>query len=217
MRVSRAATVLILSILINATAASVVAQQKKPWEWTVEERIAARCDRDAARARIEKARAAKLAPTRTRDGKTVWSDVGDVIRGREDPHLFLPTELFEMVMMLGFVLEGGRESFENKVAEYGLPVDFWQQLEQAAPLYIQDLRDAYALATMRDHVAQQRLQAALMPRTCRDRHDAFVKARELFGPKLDVFMYGYVARNKHTDIGHIENPADLRSRERGCR
>lgn len=191
---------------------------RQPWEWTVDERIAERCNRTAARARIERARVQRLAPTRTRDGGGVeFLNVTDSIIGSQSPHLLLPTELFESVVRNGFVFDGWREAFADKIAESGLPPAFWEQLETASTLYIDALREERRLAQLADRTAAYGLQQALHPRLCADRADALTKARALFGPALDIFMYRHVAPTKSLDMDHVESAATLKSREHGCR
>jgi hypothetical protein len=190
---------------------------KKPWEWTLDERIAERCSRSAAQARVERARAQGLAPTIMNGSHREWHKVADVIIGRQSPHLLMPTELFESIVRNGFVLTGWREAFAEHMVQSGLPSTFWEQLEPVSTTYIEDLREQLHIAQMEDKAAAYALSQSMEPRLCADRADALTKARMLFGPALDRFMYLHVAPTKSIDIGDFENPAALMRREQGYR
>lgn len=68
----RVAMRVIVMISVSARAQQAA---KQPWEWTLDERIAARCDRPAARARVDRAREQRLALTTMKDGALAWLDV----------------------------------------------------------------------------------------------------------------------------------------------
>lgn len=190
---------------------------KRAWEVSVEERIGERSDRSAARARVERARKEKRAPTSVKDGQVTWLNVTDVIYGRQTPHLLLPTELFENIVRNGFILTGYREAVAHGIAHAGLPSTFWTDLERVSQLYLEDLREQHRLAEMRDKIASHGLQQALHSRLCANRADALANARRMFGPSLDVFMYQHIAPTISLHIDHVETAASLEARERGCR
>ena len=202
---------LTLLILMTAALCSLGQQAntpKQPWQWTVDERIAQRCDRMAARARVERARSERVAPTVVRKGRVEWHDTTDVIIGKQSPQLLLPTEVFESVVRNGFLVPGWREAYAGPIAASGLPATFWEQLESVSALYIDDLRQQSQVTPM-DGPAESRL--------CADRADALARARVVFGSALDVFMYRHIAPTKSLDMDHLENPAALTAREEGCR
>jgi hypothetical protein len=207
-----------LFLLPAATSAqSVPPAEKQPWQWTVEERIEERCDRKAARERVDRARLDGTAPTRVRDGRLIWSPLADEISGKRTPHLFLPTELFESVVRNGFILEGWREAYEAGIARSGLPATFWEDLQVIATPLIADLRQRWAIGQMEDKFAARRMYAELEPQLCASRAEALARARATFGTALDVFMYRHVAPTKSISTTEVENPASLRAREQGCR
>lgn len=83
--------------LVAVTAASLFAQTaKEPWKWTTEQRLHARFDPEARKARL--AEAAARAAQRT--GMAAHVDDIDVIDGDVHPELFLPSELFESFVFL---------------------------------------------------------------------------------------------------------------------
>ena len=211
-RVVRSAVVVLLSAITLCGSAQ--QRAKQPWEWTLDERIAARCDRSAARVRVERAREQRVAPTTVKDGALAWHDVKDVIIGRQTPHLLLPSELFESVVRNGFLTEGWREAHAPQVLESGLPSSFWSQLEGVAATYIDDLREQRRLAKTG---ASAPGQHALALRLCASRSAALARARAMFGPALDVFLYRYIAAAKTLQMTHDEDAIALKAREQGCR
>lgn len=212
----------VLLLAMNTEAARANAQQvnphgKKAWEWTVDERIAARCDRSLAKARVERARAEGLAPNVRKNGRVAPLAVTDVIIGRHTPHLFLPTEVFETVVHHGFLIDGWRDVYAEEIASSGLPDTFWEQLSGVSALYIEDLRERDRIARDPDVDARFGLYQALQGRLCANRAAALAQARLLFGPNFDVFMYRHIAPTKKLDTDQVQDPKELKSRERGCR
>ena len=189
--------------------------KRQAWEWTTDERIAMRCDRQAAQSRVEHARAHGRAPTVVRGGKRVWHEVTDIIIGAETPQLLLPSEVFESVVRNGFLVEGWRDAYAAEIIQSGLPPRFWTQLESISGPYIADLRERATLEERHD-VDARMLLGALEPRLCSHRAAALANAHAAFGSAIDIFMYRHVAPTKSLFIDHFEDPAALRSREQGC-
>jgi hypothetical protein len=182
------------------------------WEWTTEERVAFRSSQALATARVSTTSNAGPAPA----GRPVI----DVIDGRQHPELFLPTELFESVVRHGFLDEGWRDGFAESIRAAGLPSGFWATLQALARDYIQDLRDERKLTEARRNPSTQaeaiaRL-AALDATLCHHRVFALRKARQVFGPALDRFMYQYVALSRTDYIDRLPTAAELHAREEGC-
>src|SRR5215212_9172353 len=94
-------------VAVAAFAAEAEKTNAKPaWEWTLEERIAARTDGMLATKRIQAAFAEQVGDegqTKVSAGK-YRKEPSDVIDGNRNPELFLPTELFESALTLGLVL-----------------------------------------------------------------------------------------------------------------
>lgn len=188
-----AASAILLWSLLIATAAA--GQTKPAWEWTDDERIAARTNPTLAAIRVGSA--SQGAPTGLQPA--------DVIDGKRDSALFLPVELFESVVRHGFLDDGFREAFAHQIAASGLPADFWPRLERIADRYIDDLRDA------------SERSAALQPTLCGDRAAALAAARAELGPALDRFMYAYVAPSRKDILGDLPDASRLTAMSQGCR
>src|SRR5436309_1158014 len=127
---------LIVPTLSMAQADDSVRSHKKPWQWPDSERIAARLDPAYV------AKHAKPADA----GKVTFS-----ISGRDNPHLFLPYELFNWLMG-GF---GGDSAFRNttramlyeniKSFGYTDPDAFWSELDAAVRSHVDLLHRASVL------------------------------------------------------------------------
>ncbi|HKO54863.1 MAG TPA: hypothetical protein VJ276_03230 [Thermoanaerobaculia bacterium] len=200
------------------------ATEKPAWQWTDQERIAARVDRAHAQARVQAARSAgdvQAASTMATDGKQVT----DVIDGKRNPELFLPTELFEAAINLGLIIpDDWRETWANGAAAAGLPADFWERLPVVAEPFVNDLRrrqDLFELARDADageRVKYDRQLAALAATLCRDRAMSLAAARKEFGEPLDRFLYLTVAAGKSiTWFDEDQDRAYLEQHSRGCR
>lgn len=190
---------------------------RAPWDWTLEERLAARCNREAARLRANSAASDQAMTVGTRISHA------DVISGRTHPELFLPAELFESVVRGAFLVEGWREVYGGDIAKAGLPGDFLTGLQEVSSRYVpllreqQTIRIAYSrMAPTERAVASARL-ATLEVELCREGHAALIAARGQFGPALDRFLYGAVAASRTMYLDEISDAAVLRARERGCR
>ena len=208
----------ILALIACLAAPILLSQQpREPWEWSVAERISERCNRSAAGARVDRARAQRRAPTVTKGGRMEWHPVTDIISGQQSPHLLLPTEVFESVVRNGFLDSGWREAFEEKIVDSGLPLTFWNDLQSIATSYIDDLREKARLSQLPGGAEDHAVLKAQARRVCASRADALAKARALFGPEFDVFLYEHVAPTKTLTIDHVEDCATLISREEGCR
>jgi len=94
----------------------------------------------------------------------------------------------------------------------GLPSDFWQKLEPAVLLYEKDIE---VLKSIGEPFSGD--GGGIVPTLCRDRAEALAKAREIFGPALDRFMYGHVVKGMAIYFDRVESAPVLRSREAGCR
>jgi hypothetical protein len=209
-----------LAVLVLLLAASA----KPAWQWTDEERIAARVDRVRAQARVQAAQSAgdvQAASAVTGDGARLT----DVIDGQRNPELFLPTELFEAAVNLGLVIpDDWQETWANGAAAAGLPKDFWQRLPIVAGPFVGDLRrrhDLFELARgagRDERIRYDRQLAALAATLCRDRATALAAARKEFGEPLDRFLYLTVAAGK--SIAYYDEEQDrgrLEEQARGCR
>ncbi|MGN6185919.1 MAG: hypothetical protein ACTHQM_19975 [Thermoanaerobaculia bacterium] len=216
-------------ILILLTAVPMSAQSaRRPWEWTLEERLALRANSVAARERVHASRDALKAET----NRSSQDEVVDVITGKTHPELFLPHEVFDELMQLAFlskprVSDSFRHDMAPIVAEYGLPSDFWERLRTLTAIYIADAHRAYdfpanrkpaAQSTQRDREEFDREFNRNYAVLCRSRVDSLAKARQEFGTeRFDRFLYGAIARNMFRTSFSAEDPQILRRSEEGCR
>jgi len=174
---------------------------KGSWSWSVEERLAARFSPDALKAR---------------------SHV-QVVHGKQTPELFLPWELFDQLINLGFDSQGeeqltARRLIEEHAAALGFGVDIWQRLEASASPFV-DLRRAEAkLAKGHSTSPADVVQGQDMAlRLCQTRAEAIAAAKAEFGEEQFLrLLYGAVAPT-FSRAYVVEGLADyLRYVEGGC-
>lgn len=217
--------------LVTSAAASAQATGQKPaWQWTLEERLAKRFDpaQIQARAIAERARQQELQAMGmpgTRSGRV--HKLQDSFNGQETPELFLPSELFENLLLRGFPPDGrhqqeSRRSLEERAAALGFGADFWKRLGRAAAPYLElrRERDRLALADQRSTTEASRLNGALTPNAlCQARHKALNDAKALFGEEVFLrLLYEAVAPN--LGVAYLVEDGieeDLRRTEGGCR
>jgi hypothetical protein len=192
-------------------------QQKRPWEWTLEDRLVARVNpvKIAERQDTEEARyhsAGAQAPSTERETTQSYS-----IEGSRNPELLLPHELFQS-LLTGFVPDderrrNKRESLRPGIVASGFDEElFWAHLRSAAGEFIDDY--AYPVRETAISLSEPR-QYGL----CRGAFTALNNARQIFGPdRFDRFLYEVVAPG--TWVGSATNApdpaAELRYVERGC-
>lgn len=202
---------------------------KAAWQWTTEERLAARTDATQASERVRRWRESAVSDSSGRRMATNAAQKGrwvDAIIGREHPELFLPHELFDSLVKRGFVgetVETWRLIHSDDLVVAGLPADFWDRLEPLARDFIADLQETQHVLTAHPHpTAAERESAnaaaeAIHPKLCRDRAAALRAARAAFGPALDQFLYTAVARGISQFSDEPESVNVLRNAEEGCR
>lgn len=195
--------------------------------WTLDERLANRCDPLKARERTREGERASteltaqfvargLLPPRQSAGATSHADI---ISGRFHPELFLPHELFQDVVHGVAFDPGYRLVYGPKVEAAGLSPDFWSRLESLSAAYISDLHEQRNRLSDKSAAGRARAMArwvALDRQTCHDGSLALRAARATFGPALDHFMYEYVAPESTAFFDEISDERTLRSREAGC-
>jgi hypothetical protein len=203
--------------------ALLVAAAKEPWALTVEERIALRSDPQLARERI---RGGQTRAASTSSKPSPWVDR---FNGKDHPELFLPHEVFDEFISLGFnrdarSRQNAQEGFRSEVRQHGLPADFWLRLESLSAAFIADRRaELDLLRTISRMTDQNRRRAeqalALKQRdVCRSRADALAAARDAFGrERFDRFLYEVMATKMFLSADKIPEPQLLRGLEEGCR
>jgi len=214
-------------LLIGLVVSTPLAAANKPaWAWTLEERIAARADRDLARERVRAARRVQTTNVIPNDDSRRWVDE---FTGQTHPELFLPHEIFRTLITLSYLgSQRGNHLFRSglmsDVARHGLPADFWSRLESLSAPYIADswaVQDAGKSLSTLTGPARAKTQKYLASRqldACRSRADALAAARREFGAeRLDRYLYEVIAPNKFHAEDSLPDPKILRYVEGGCR
>jgi hypothetical protein len=178
------------------------ARGKRPSEWTLEERLAARLDRGRAAAR----------------GASGGQAIHDyALDGSRDPELLLPHELFQS-LLTGFVPDPARRERQRaaqrpRLAAVHLNEElFWATLHTAAAPYL----DTYLYPSPEATGAETAKQSAT---PCRAAFAALNRARDAFGRDVfDRFLYEAVAPVTQVTVAtSASDPAaELRSTASGC-
>lgn len=192
------------------------APARKPWRFTVEERIALLTDPELTR---ERAR---------RHEQSARVKVVDAFDGRTHPELFLPHELFRTLIdhaFLGPARSGDlfRRGFLPEVERHGLPSDFWKRLQNVSAVYIADawaevdLLAAAAQQTESGRKARETLRARQHD-LCASRAAALAAARKEFGEEtFDRFLYEGIAPGMFRVEDRVPDANVLRYVAGGCR
>jgi hypothetical protein len=229
-------TTLCILLLLGSSAAG-TPPRRRAWEWTTEERIAARTDRDAQQLRVAQSRAASERSTNgsarhvATDAK---QDAGaaslheDSIHGSREPELMMPTEIYTIFMRAAYAHEDDvarsvREDAAEKIAIAGLPADLLQSLEMESFEFIslqreeESLREAMA-TTPDDPTPIFKKVADIERQECPLRAAAIRRMREQYGKAVfDRFLYEVVAPGAFTEFGTALDAATLLRMEEGCR
>jgi hypothetical protein len=207
--------VLVMAICSSAFAQSLVTRTRPAWEWTLDERLTERLDRGHNQERILAYRPA----TRAVHSQTLLADdridakpqFEYIVDGHRNPELFLPHELFDMLLS-GLNPD---ESMRTRQREYyrtalrSLGYDdtaFWNALASVTGKYL----------TVRfvngQHAVNER---------CHMRFEALEAARNLFGQaKFERTLYTVIAPTAFysaVSSDDVKPEAQLRRAERGCR
>jgi hypothetical protein len=188
-------------------------EHKQPWEWTIEERLAARLDpvNIAERHEVEeiKDRAAGI----VRRARANAGPHRHSIDGDRNPELLLPHELFDNLvtgLASGELRRRKRESLRAGILASGFDEElFWSQLYSAASEYV----DEYAYPRSDGAVVREDRGR------CRASFTALTNARQIFGQdRFDRFLYEVVApRIRLAWATTAEDPAtELRFVTGGC-
>jgi hypothetical protein len=193
-------------------------ENKKPWEWTIAERLAVRLDpariterelEDETQRRALGTQA-KAAPRERVNSYT--------IDGRRHPDLLLPHELFDG-LLTGFVPNETRQARQRKnfapaIVSAGFDERlFWAQLYSVASAYV-SYKYAETGRSMDSAANRDRDHA------CRLAFDALTAARQLFGQeRFDRLLYQGIAplTQVASATNAIDPAADLQRVAAGCR
>ncbi|HEX9944271.1 MAG TPA: hypothetical protein VGG03_19850 [Thermoanaerobaculia bacterium] len=239
-RVRHAAVIAVLLLgAVSASGAEVEqgGSRKPAWKWTIDERLAARFNPEAIAARAAEQRdAEREARKKFRSGQSARAEEGaqgtepepvtDMIDGRKTPELFLPGELFDLLLNHVFPPEKGRADlqtsrsfFEERAAALGIGRDLWDRLEDAAAPYLRLLHE-----DRRHRIAEANASKGEEDgiRICRARAQALEAAEAEFGEETFLRLL-YKAVAPHTRKASLLPPdyqrhaEKLRFEEGGCR
>ena len=199
--------------------------QKPPWEWTIEERLAARFDPVKIRER-EIAYEARFPQTAGSSRRAREESIGTagkqplvyIIDGSRNPELFLPYELFDGLLTGLDPDETGRLRQQLYLRAWirRLGYDdeaFWASLESVSAKYL-PLRFGKNISSSSEEVN------ASAEARCRERYDALEAARALFGRKqFDIVLYTVMAPVSQYSEGSLNDGPSVKHRraEMGCR
>jgi hypothetical protein len=205
--------------------------RKPAWQWTVDERLAARFDPKALEAQAakqqelwEKSSMAELLGIQPSPSDQAMA----TLDGAKNPELFLSWEIFNFLLHRAFPAEGldpkdeSRRRIEERAAALGLGSDLWQRLEKVAHPLLELEREEYRRAMASRGRPQPEAKAKFdksIIRKCRVRAKAMAAAQEEFGAEIFLrFLYEAVAPTLNVAYRvYEEKSEDLRFMERGCR
>src|ERR1051325_129387 len=223
---------LILFFVAGALPALAASTPAKPaWQWTTEERLAARFDSAARNQRVDaylSERAARHGRQSTLSMPVTTARPTDVIHGSKHPELLMPHEIFTTFSRAAYEQEDDtskaiREDASRGAVPLGLPADFLVSWKNIAQRFItfqrEELRLRRELNSGRS-TQPQRDKARLREMAiseCRSRAIAMHDMRAKFGTLFDRFLYDVAAKNVFRDIYEPISAQQLRSEEEGCR
>lgn len=227
MKVFWLATCIALSALSGAAA-----EVKKPWEWSIDQRISERLEPAAITARLRAfsdAKRTKVQPLISRvEG---ISDPRFVIDGSRNPELFMPWELLERFLIATTTpsdyREKVRETYALAIIEAGWDIrEFWRAVDIAAGPFMASRSDLMfdsqpsAQPNANTDSGHERGDVASRGRAfCAARANALDDLyRQLGEPRFDEFLYTTVAPTL-TVVADAEfmTANDLARIARGCR
>lgn len=191
--------------------------EKKPWEWTVQERAAAR--RDPLK-RIDRVADFRSASPTSHIAANNYTHLGDVIDGRRHPELYFPTELFEHLVRVAFA--GGQEQWlRHEIVEHS-PHFFhgdatWDRFGALVADYARILRQQQTAADAFDTASVSSIQQS----KCSAEAKAFRAVRSAFGRQnVDAMLYQAVAPTLQStfslDTDFEKSIANAQAREERC-
>ncbi|MGH2628033.1 MAG: hypothetical protein ACRDHY_15445 [Anaerolineales bacterium] len=196
---------------------------KAPWEWTTEERLAARFDPEQIAARRAEALAKQDEPG------PVPAPGFAVINGARNPELLLPWEIFQHLLAQGLnPLPPLQDEFRRRAEALApggeLPANFWNRLRLAGGDFLAAAGTRRALIAELNR-APETARAAISAKIaaagtgyCEKRVRALERARKEFGRDwFDRFLYQAAAADMGLIWPEAESwPEQLRQAEVGC-
>jgi hypothetical protein len=211
---------LALAFTVGATQPS---KPKRAWEWTDDERVAARFDEAANRERVAAFQASQrkaLSSVSAGNAASQHSLLARlfVIEGSRNPELFMRHELLD-ALLRGFSANQAmatqfRQSLDSELRSEGItdPQAFWVALEKSAHAYLTLQRRIEARGSGRSREDDDAL--------CRERYAALIASERTFGARrFDELLYTVIApAQRHTQSTTFPDAASrLRREAGGCR
>lgn len=225
----------LLACAAMAWAASAMsAPPSKPiWQWTTNERLAARFD-EAARVRRVEAFEAERAVVHGRAASPAGHAVplgrrpADSIHGSEHPELLMPFEIFTSFTEAAYgtdddVARHVQRDAIAKALKLGLPPELFPAIRKQAREFIAMQQDERTLKQQlfsggvgdpQNGMARLR---ALQKSECASRAEAMRKLRATFGLAFDKFLYSVIAPGVFRDFFEPVSADALRAEEEGCK
>ncbi len=212
--------VLLLSLVLPETppvSAAAIHLHKPAWQWTLDERLAARFD--------PAAQAAREAAHRDVIAHLQLGGPADVVDGNESPELYLPTELFNQLLNvafldLDFLGPERKHRIETRAAALGFKNDLWPRLEAAVSPYLKLRRTPYRLFGGETELGGKGLfgQPSRELAVCHLQAEALAAAKAEFGERAFLRLL-YEAVAPTTRLSYTVNSlsrAQARFIEEGC-
>jgi|ERR1043165_483252 hypothetical protein len=203
---------------------------KPVWQWTVDERLAARFDEAARTQRVDDylAQRALRNPQSAARSAPMMPRPVDVVHGTKHPELLLPHEIFTTFTRAAFEREDDtaaaiRMDAARRAVPLKLPADFLVSWRTLADRFIVLQREELQLrrtlysGTSRNSARDAARLRDLGPLECRSRAEAMNALRAKFGTRFDQFLYEVAAPNVFRDIYEPVSVQQLRAEEEGCR
>lgn len=229
---------LIILLLQGAAVAAQEAPAKRPWEWTIDERLAARFDvkgkmerRALSEKRRAEFRARDLADGIPVEPPALFSNplilTSDSINGAEHPEMLLPHEIFNTYAFFAYGIGDDeftasiQEEATNRAIEVGLPPDMVAVIGRESFEFVAMLWREYELGELThafnpDPEDWKKLRK-LREELCPVRADAIRRLRTIYGTCFDRFLYDVAARNVSRKYLGDPEPEELKKIEEGCR
>lgn len=209
---------------------------KAAWQWTNDERLAARFDPASIieRSSPEATQPYGASASATPSGRMQSQGVGtprttNIIIGRRNPELFMPFELFDRLVRDGVSAADAdaqarfRERLSRVIAPVMNPQDFWLTIETASqPFANADREVRHLSASLSDAASDRRpkilreINDAQQP-MCRARAEALLLAEKSIGrEKLYRVLYDGVAPELSTFGGAEATAEQMRHIAGGC-
>ena len=218
----------LLALLAAAWAASAMtAPPSKPiWQWTTDERLAARFD-EAARIRRVAAFEAQRAISHAR-AVALPRRPADSIHGSEHPELLMPFEIFTSFTEAAYgadddVARHVQRDATVQASKLGLPPEFLPTLRKQARAFIAMQREERTLKQqiftggMTDPQSGMARLRELQKSECASRAAAMRNLRARFGANFDRFLYSAIAPGVFRDYFEPISAQTLRAEEDGCK